>query len=392
MKLGEKIFKAVSYGFIVFIVGIIVLTFGMPEFMDKAGDSDKFLAAKVGSELITRKEVQNMKMNMLRLPQFQNFASQEEFLNRYALDYLISEKLAVISQKNNGIYPLSDAKSSLVARYLKKNFKEFQTNEGFDFTRFEKEFMKPRRIIFSDIESQVVRESVYNNRQLIEKLETVSNYEQEDSNLLKNSKISYEILVITPDQKKNILKNMIGITEKDIVAKFTKDYLSKDKKDTLTDLKREAITQSLITEKRAKVEKEWLTNLKKEAQSSTIDQLSKKYGGIYLFLKNIGLTESLHQAAKNEKANLNLLEESSDFINGLAQLKTDKILGPWNIEDHMYLVSLGNITKPNNNLLAIHSTESASEIKNKNKSAADKLMDDILRRDNKISKFAHSED
>ena len=392
MKLGEKVFKAVSYGFIVFIVALIAFTFGMPDFMGKAGDANKFLAARVGDEAITRKEVQNMKANMLRMPQFQSFASQEAFLDKYALDYLVSEKLQTILQKESGIYPLSDAKSSLVARFLKKNFKEFQTNEGFDFPRFEKEFMKPRRISFVDIESQALRENSYNNRQLVEKLDPVSGYELADMHLLNNTKISYEILVFSPDEKKKILKNLIGITEKDIQDKFNKDYLSKDKKDTLTDLKREAIVQSLINEKRSSVEKKWMGDLNNETKSSTLTQLSKKYGGVYVHLNNIGLTESISQAAKNNKANLNVLENSSEFITRLSLNSLDKIQGPWNIEDNLFLISINSITRPPIDVAINGPKELEAEIKNRNKSAADQLMDDILKRDIKVTKFSHGED
>jgi len=392
MKLGEKIYKAISYGFIVFIVALIVLTFGMPEFMGKAGQSEMFLSARVGDEVVTRKEVQNLKENMLRMPQFQNFASQDEFLTGYALDYLVSEKLQVISQKESGMYPLSDAKSAIVARYLKKNFKEFQTNEGFDFSRFEKEFLKPRRLSFVDIESQAVRENSFQNRQIFDKLESVSGYELADMHLLKNTKISYDILVFTPDDKKRLIKSMVGVTEKDIQEKFAKDYLSKDKKDTLNDLKREAITQSLINERRSKVEKDWMNNLKTDAKTSTLAQLKQKYGGALVTLNNIGLTESIAQASKNPGVNLGLLENSPDYLSRFALYSAEKNQGPWNIEDNLFLVCVTNIARPADELSEKNAVDYESEIKNKNKNSVDQLVEAILKRDAKVKKFNPSEE
>ncbi|MDH4262943.1 MAG: SurA N-terminal domain-containing protein [Spirochaetia bacterium] len=392
MKLGEKVYRAITYGFIVFIVGLIILTFGMPSFMGDSAKADRFLAAKVGDEVVTKKEVQNLKTNMLNMPQFQSFASNEDFLNRYALDYLVSEKLQINMQKNTGIYPLSDAKDVIVNRFLVKNFKEYQINNGIDYPRFKKEFMEPRRITDNDIISQVFRDSVYKNRQLFDKFESVSGYELADLHLLKNTKISYEILVFTPDEKKKVLKNLIGITEKDIVDKFNKDYLSKDKKDTLTDLKREAITQTLINEKRAKVEGEWMSALKNEAKSISLNQLSKKYGGIYISLNNISLTDSLSQAAKNGKANLQILENNPDFITHFKLDTTDKTPGTWNIEDNLFMLSVTNVIRPASEFSTNDSKKYEEEIKNQNKSNSNQLMDSILKRDIKVVKFSHGED
>ena len=392
MKLGEKVYRAITYGFIVFIVALIVLTFGMPSFMGDSAKADRFLAAKVGDEVVTRKEVQNLKTNMLKMPQFQGFASHEDFLDRYALDYLISEKLQIKMQKDSGLYPLSDAKDVIVNRFLVKNFKEFQINNGIDYPRFRKEFMEPRRITDNDIISQVFRDSAYKNRQLFDKLESVSGYELADLNLLKNTKISYEILVFTPDEKKKVLKNLIGITEKDIVDKFNKDYLSKDKKETLTDLKREAITQSLINEKRAKVESEWMGAIKNEAKALSLSQLSKKYGGIYVSLNNISLTDSISQSAKNNKANLQILENSPEFISNFSLNLTDKNPGTWNIDDNLFLLSVTNITRSTVEPSTKDSVKYEDEIKNQNKSNANQLMDSILKRDIKVVKYSHGED
>jgi len=392
MKLREKIYKSVTYVFITFIVGIIVISFGMPDFLGKASDNDKFLAARVGDEIITRKEVQSMKMNMLRLPQFQGFASQEEFLNRYALDYLISEKLQVVQQKETGMYPLSDAKSTVLARYLKKNFKEYQTNEGFDFTRFDKEFLKPRHIGFTDVEAQAVRETLYNNRRLADNLEFASSHEQADHNLLKHAKISYEILVFTPEEKKNILKKMAGISEKEIIEVFNKDYLTKDKNDKLTDLKREAISQSLLGKKIASLQNKWIKDLNAEISTENLSRINRKHGGILLSLTNIGIADSLNQAAKNSKANLQLLEDNEQFMNSLATLKINKIMGPWIIQDHVYLVMISNLNQPPENITAIVSSDIQSEIKNRNKNALDQLLEDLLKRDIKVTKYSNTED
>lgn len=391
MKIGEKLFKWVSYAFLVFLVGIIILTFGMPSFIGSAASSEKFLAAKIADEVITRKEVQNMKNYLTRLPQFQSFASQESFLTKYALDYLVSEKLQEVMQKQSGFYPLTDARHTIIAKYLKENFKEYQTNEGFDFPRFEKEFLKPRRIGFPLIESEAVRDTVRVNRQLLDKLETASNYELSDMAELQNTKVSYDILVFSPEEKKKALKTAMNISENDIQEKFKKDYLSKDKNDKLTDLKREAITQAILNEKKSDMEKAWLNKLSQEIKTETLPQLNKKYGGTFVHLHEVPLSSSLASAEKNNKINFSLLENYAPFIESIAST-TDKVHGPWNIEDNLFIVSIGSLIKTGKDATAKSKDDNEQDIKSTNKNTISQLMDDIMKNKTKVTKFNQTED
>lgn len=390
MKFGEKLFKWVSYGFMLFIVALIVLTFGMPEFIGSAADSEKHLAAKVGKEVITKKEVQNMKNYMLKMPQFQGFASQESFLEKYALDYLISEKLQVILQKESGIYPLNDAKNSIIAQYLKDNFKEFQTNEGFDFERFDKDFLKPRRINFSAIEDQALRSRVYEFKQLLDTFEPVSPYQIEDFYTLKNTVISYEILAFSADQKKVILKNRIGITEADIQEKFKKDYLSKNKNDKLTDLKREAITQTIINDKKAKYEKDWVESLKNDIGNMNLSGIAQKHGGSYLNIPDVAISDSISQKNPNKKINLGVLENSPELQGSIKTANIGKIQGPWTLEENLFLVNIKSILKPEKSFAAA-TPEIEDELRNENKNSADQLLDSILREKIKIIRYSYSD-
>ncbi|MDH4199842.1 MAG: SurA N-terminal domain-containing protein [Spirochaetia bacterium] len=391
MKIGEKLFKWISYGFLVFLVGIIILTFGMPSFIGSAANSEKLLAAKVADEIITRKEVQNMKNYLLRLPQFQSFASQESFLTKYALDYLVSEKLQEVMQKQSGMYPLSDARHTIVARYLKENFKEYQTNDGFDFPRFEKEFLKPRRLGFAVIENEAVRDMVRVNRQLLEKFEMVSSYESSDMEELENTKVSYDILVFTPDEKKKILKSMTNISEKDIQEKFKKDYLAKDKNDKLTEMKREVITQALINEKKTETEKKWLSTLNQEIKTDTLPQLNKKYGGFFVHLHEVSLNTEFSSVEKNSKINFSLLENYEPFILSMTN-GSNKIQGPWDIEDNLFIVSVGNLIQTGKNTPVKPVGNIEDEIKTANKNSASQVMDDIMKNETKVAKFNQLEE
>lgn len=388
MKFGESLWKWVTYFFITFIILIIVISFGMPQFIGLNAESDKHIAARIGDEIIVRSELANTVDRVARNPNFKGLAAQRNFLTQYVLNQLISEKLQMTWQKESGFYPLGEGKFTVLANFYKENFPKYQTNSGFDFTRFDKEFLKQRRISRATLENEAFRQTVYQNQNLLSNFTPVSSYEKNDMASLENTTVPLQILSIDQDQKKIILKNLLKITDADILARFKKNYLSKNKNEKLTQLKREAITQAIINERRASVEKKWMKDLKTEAGNLSIYDLNRKYGGTLTLINQYRLSDNLSQSAKNPKLQLNPLQENADFIKALASKQINKAFGPWEIESNLYIVSFGPmIKKPATALPEAGQKEEEEKIGKENNNNAAQFLDTVLRKEVKIIKY-----
>jgi len=348
MEIMNKLYKWFSYFFILLIIGLVILTFGMPDYMGSSSSADRYIAARIGSEVITKKEISNIKDNIIK-NQFKNENVSGQllnYINQQAMDQAIRQKLFIIISKDGGLYPLSKAFNKLTARFLEVNFLKYQNENGYDFKTFEKEILTPNQLAFSDIKNMALWEyGLQKNDELLRKLAYSGKREINDDYLLKNSTISYEIFYLSDEAKKKSLKNLIGITEQDIQEKFKTEYLAKNKDEKLTDIKREAIENSILNERKGKFETDWFNNLTKDTESMSSSMLAKKYQGKTIRLLNVDLNSNLSAALNRQHPGergiiLSQLDDYNPLIENIFTAKLNQNMKPWNIGTDIFVVTI----------------------------------------------------
>ena len=343
MTLKEKIVKWVSYSFVVFLVGLIILAFGMPDFTASLPGNRTKYAAEINGEHITWRQVSRAANNLAgsMYPQGQMPPEAKAYMESMAIERLVNLKLFVLLSKEAGFYPTMNTQDIFENRYLVENYPQYITENGFDLVKFKEEVQDPAR--FNNqmvIESAVYQYGLRRNEMMLQSIYKTHKKETEDLYLLNNTKISYDILVINNEIKNKLIEKRAGVTEKDIREKFEKDFLANNPQDKLTKIKREGITQTLVNERRAGIEKELLEEIAKMAETATMQQLKNRYGGTLKSLKDLNLNTNLAQQWPAAPANLSLLTEDKMFLLGTFKVKLKQAVGPINKGEALFLYSI----------------------------------------------------
>jgi len=394
MKWTSKIYQWATYFFIGFFILLIVVAFGMPDFIGTSGTSDRYIAAKIGKEVVTRKEVAFFRDDLIRRS-FQGQAVPENLKGYFfsqGLERAINYKVFLILSRESGLYPTRSMTNKIVANYLKKNYSQYNTENGFDLIKFKSEVLQNYRISLIDIEKQAIWQyALGKNEQLFSAMATINQRELEDKVLLSKTRVALDILVIKSDDKKRIFMNTMKITEKDIQEKFKKDYLSKNKADKLTKLKREAIKESIYKTKEQQVEQTFNKEIN-QLKDSSIAKLYSKYKGSKISIPSYTLDKKLSEVSKNKLVNLTLLETSKLFLNNLISAETNKVIGPIADGDNIYFFTVKSRNIPTAALV----TKEAKKINDTEKKAAEQEhfniiyneVFNIVRNEHPVRKFA----
>ena len=394
MKWSSKLYQWATYFFIGFFILLIIVAFGMPDFIGTSATSDRYIAAKIGKEVVTRKEVVFFRDDLIRRS-FQGKQVPENLKGYFfsqGLERAINYKVFLILSRESGLYPTRSMTNKIVANYLKKNYSQFNTENGFDLNKFKTDVLENYRISLIDIEKQAIWQyALGKNEQLFSQMATINNSELEDKILLSKTKLSLDILVINEASKKSIFMKAMKITEKDIQSKFKADYLSKNKKDRLTKLKREAIKESIYKMREQKQEQIFNKEIN-EIKGSSIAKLYSRYQGKKISISNYTLDKKLAAVSKDKMTDLNPLETSNMFLNNLISVKINQVVGPIIVGKNTYFFAVRNRHIPNASFIS----KEAKKMKDTEKKAAEtehfniiyNEVFNIVRKEHPVRKFA----
>ena len=288
----------------------------MPDFVSSSADSDRYLAAKIGDEIITKLEVNRVKENFIRqryegknLPDNFKKSIEEQLFNQ-----LIQNKINLILLKDIGLYPISRSKNRIMMNYLKENFSTYFTEASQDFEKFDKEVLRRNRLSYSELKSDVV--DGYASQYALNLLEAVQSFSDPEKVLLWDAKqiqISYQISIMNRSTKKKILKRRSFITEVEIQKKFKNDYLSKDQHAKLTQIKRQAIKDSLYREKEKKLEQDLLQEIEKSLKQESLRKIASRYRLKVYSINKVSLSEKIDDQKPVGAPSMAVLETLSSF-------------------------------------------------------------------------------
>lgn len=337
MSFGNKIFKVISYIFLLFIVAIIVIQFGMPDFIGSAADSNRFKMADVGKETISRRDVARASQNVIdrQMKGEQVPPELEQQIRNYTLEQLIEEKLFLVFSQNVGIYPRGNATTQITKDYLHKNFPTYATLTGFDFDKFEKELLTPNRVTLQELKKDAENfYAVTSTNNLLYELSNVSSSQLQDWAALKE--ISYSLSLIFFEHAD--LRTMVSkqVTDAEVQEYFAEYYLKDNPNEKLLDVK-EAIVKTLVDQRLPKFQEDWQKQLQQDSQAMTLNELSQKYQKKIFDLPNISAETGI-SVLEDVPANISLLEKDENFISLVFGNDIDKVWSPIVIDGSVFLV------------------------------------------------------
>ena len=316
MKLMQNLYKVFSYLFISFIVILITLTFGMPDFISSSANPNRYLAARVGDEILTKRQLSQTRENYMRqrfkgqeLPE--NFRKQVE---DQVFDQLIQNKVRLILMKDIAFYPINRSKNQIMVNYLRENFPSYFKKTTQEFDKFDEEVLRRNQVSYSELETDVVDGYAleYGN----DLFDAIQSFSDPEKFLIWDSdqiQISYQVAVLSKEEKNKILKSRVVIPEKEIQKKFKDDYLSKDKKAQLTKVKREAIQKALYKKREKEAESELLKEMKSTLKQKSIRQAASQYGIRVYNIRNVSLSSELNEKKESGAPSLDGLGRSKAF-------------------------------------------------------------------------------
>ena len=322
----------------------------MPDFISTAGEPDRYLAAKVGDEILTKSQVSRIQANYIRQYfQGENLSPEmrKQFENQI-FNQLIQNKVRLLMMKEIHFFPIDRSKRRIMANYLKENFSSYFSDVSQNYEKFNNEILKRNQINYSDLEANVVDDyTSQHGQEFLRDIRLVSSPEKILRWFVSQTKISYEIAVLDQPATDALLKQRIIITQADVQKKFKKDYLSKDPKAKLTAIKREAIQNSLFNERKKKAGKELTKELENFASKNPLRSVTSKYRLKLYSILNVPLSESIDSKKPTGTPSLSNLDKSKKFQEFLAFSKEgeSKVL---NIkeQDTIYLIRITKKTRP----------------------------------------------
>lgn len=335
-SLREKIIKFGTWIFLAFIFLIIVISFGMPDFIGTSARIDAYNAAKVGNEYLTKAEVaeyqkrieERMAANLKGLDD-KNRKLFEDMAKSRALDEAIDRKVFTQMLRRAGYVPSSSAEPKILANFYKRQFSEYIVNGKLDTERLN-EFLGSRRLSLEQVGRSMLQE--YGPTKAYEMLQAsayASDFAILDEARFATTVNSYRIVAIDGAAKDKILRAKFIPSEQQIQDKFKAEFLSKDPKAVLDQSKRDSIRASLFNERRAALEKEFFQNLS-DAGKSGLAAVAQLAQAKIISIDDAPLSADLDSKKSKEFASitLNPLAQSDVFIRQRLSANLGTVIGP----------------------------------------------------------------
>ena len=355
----SNVYKIFSYIFISFIVIIIIISFGMPDFLSTSANSNKLFVAKVGNEVITRNDVWRATNNYMK--QMNSTTIPESFKEQIAdqmTDQLIDRKLYLILSKQVGLIPIGEAINKVFVTFLKDNFSTYFSDLTSDFDGFKKKILDPNYLSLSDLQKSVIDDyAIQNIYSLMDTIKLGSNLETAEQYRIQQTKISYQIAHLANDKIEQKLKNEIIITDDEINNIFKEKYLKKNKKEVLNDIKKESIKAELIQTKLIKQKTNLYNIIAKEILTTPFANLVSKYQMKTYLLNNVTLDKELDSVKEKDAPSFKSIQKNDKFIQLLSMPNNSNNI----IEDNKDFFIVNIISKELTNL-----PPTSTIIKNKN--------------------------
>lgn len=311
MSLKDKILKIASGIFMGFIVLLIVIAFGMPDFITTSAEAKKNLVARVDDLNIYPYDLGQHKQALINRFGGENFPeSFRPFIENQALESAINEKLFFILARQSHLIPQGKARDLVLEKFYRENLSNFFKDGKFDFESFEKTLLRQNRTRVDFDKKLIEQKAMETLDELLRDISFSSKFNQLDELQLQNSKISFKVLVLTQSKKEELALKSIRVTENEILERFQKDYLSKDPKDKLTLTKREAIIKQIKNEKKVDAENKFLQKLNQE---KSLSEISKLTGEKIFEMKNISLSDNLDAKKPKDLASLGPLQKALNW-------------------------------------------------------------------------------
>lgn len=338
MNLQQKAFKIASYIFIAFITLLIILTFGMPDFISSSAGAKQGFVAEVGDEVITKTQLNR---TVARMKQQYNVPNlPDSLIEGQAIQGLISQKLLTLISHDTGLYPGQDAQTAILARLIKENFPEHIKNGRLDVQSMQK-FLNERNLTISELRTILLNNYVYNqNRRLLNSLNTESPFARAADQLLAETTVSLDIIALGKAEKEEMLKKRITISENEIQKKFKDEYLSENKEATLDKNRREAIKISLRKEKLPDAEKKWQAELQEAVKNGQFNKAIRTTGKLAFKLNNLSLNADPDQKKPESATTLAPLKQSAGYRRFIASAAPGSVSEIIEAEGNIYIIRL----------------------------------------------------
>jgi len=345
---GQKIIKFGTWLFLVFIFALIVITFGMPDFIGTSSRIDSYNAAKIGSEYLTKAELgeyqkrleERMGQNLKGLDE-KNRKMFEDIIKSRATDEAIDSKLFAQLLSQAGYVPASSSEAKLLASYYKKQFGEFIIDGRLDMERLN-EFLGQRRLTLDQISRAMLREyGPQRAREMLQAVNYASDFQVLDEARFNATRASYRIVVIDQAIKEKNVRARFNPSEADIQGKFKTEFLSKDAKAILDNSKRESIRATLMNERRATLEKDFLQALT-QASKQGLDQVAALAGAKIVAVDDAGLSNDLDSKKSKDAGAVSLaaLSQSDIFVRQRLAVVEGQTVGPVEAGGSVYYFSV----------------------------------------------------
>lgn len=376
-SLREKIIKLGTWLFLAFIFLIIVISFGMPDFIGTSARIDAYNAAKVGNEYLTKAEVaeyqkrieERMAANLKGLDD-KNRKLFEDMAKSRALDEAIDRKIFTQMLRRAGYVPSSSAEPKILANLYKRQFSEYIVNGKLDMERLN-EFLSARRLTLEQVGRSMLQE--YGPAKAYEMLQATayaSDFAILDEARFATTVSSYRIVAIDGASKDKILRAKFIPSEQQIQEKFKAEFLSKDPKAVLDQSKRDSIRATLFNERRATLEKEFLQSLSEAAKSglAAVAQLTQAK---IINIDDVSLSADLDAKKSKEFAAITLspLAQSDTFVRQRLSANIGTVVGPVEAGGYTYYFAVAArkaIALPASSEYSKSKTSAAELLKQKN--------------------------
>ncbi|HRP70380.1 MAG TPA: SurA N-terminal domain-containing protein [Turneriella sp.] len=335
LNLREKLIKFGTWIFLALLFVIIVLSFGMPDFIGTSSRMDSYNAAKIGGEYLTRAEVaesqkqieERMAQNMKGLDA-KNRKILEDMAKGRALDESIDRKIFTQVLKEEGYIPSASSEARILATFYKRQFGEYIINGKLDIERLN-EVLGKRRLSLDQIGRTILLD--YGPQKAFEMLQATayaSPYTLIDAARFATTRNSLRVVVLDSATKDKLMRARFNPSEAEIQAKFKTEFLARDAKAVLDKVKRDSIRATLFNENRANLEKDLTTYLQNTA-SKGIDAIAAATGASPLLLTDVGLSDDLDaKKPKGLSTSLSPLSQSEVFVKQRLGAPIGHLIGP----------------------------------------------------------------
>ena len=336
VTLREKAVKFGTWIFLVFLFGIIVFSFGMPDFMGSSSRMDAYNAAKIGNEYLTKAEVadyqkrieERMMQNMKGMDE-KTVSSSKTWPRAGRSMRPSNAKFFTQILNRAGYVPSSSSEAKILATFYKRQFGEYIVNGKLDTERLN-EFLGQRRMTLDQIGRNILTD--YGPQKAYEMLQAtsyVSDFAVIDDLRFAATQNSFRIVAVDSGSKDKMLRSRFNPSEQEIQDKFKTEFLSKDPKAILDQPKRDSIRATLFNEKRPALEKDFTAALAAAAKGG-IEAVATAAGAPAITLADVGLATDLDSKKGKENAAISLsaLSQSDVFVKQRLSAPLNQIVGP----------------------------------------------------------------